>query len=274
MKAFVAMFAAVASAAAEPWLGYGGVYGYGLPVVYGKSAPCVNAANQPVPCAHIGKREAEAEPWLGYGGVYGYGLPVVYGKSAPCVNAANQPVPCAAGHLYGKREAEAEPWLGYGGVYGYGLPLVYGKSAPCVNAANQPVPCAAGHLYGKREAEADPALLTYGLPAYTATVAATPLVHTVPAVYHYVPTIKKVAEPCQNEAGEAVPCAAGHPEYRHVHHVVSKREAEADPTLYFVNPVGHRYGHPHNGFGQELIHSSNLGICTNYLGQRVPGLGC
>jgi len=225
MKAFVAMFAAVASAAAEPWLGYG--------------------------------------------------LPLAYGKSAPCVNAANVPVPCAAGHLYlGKREAEAEPWLGYGGVYGYGLPLVYGKSAPCVNAANQPVPCAAGHLYGKREAEADPALLTYGLPAYTATVAATPLVHTVPAVYHYVPTIKKVAEPCQNEAGEAVPCAAGHPEYRHVHHVVSKREAEADPTLYFVNPLGHRYGHPHNGFGQELIHSSNLGICTNYLGQRVPGLGC
>merc|ERR1712168_672769 len=135
---------------------------------------------------------AAAEPWLGYGYA---GLPLIYGKSAPCVNAANQPVPCAAGHLYlGKREAEAEPWLGYG----YGVPLVYGKSAPCVNAANIPVPCA--HL--------------------------------------------------------------------------GKREAESDPALYFVNPYGTRYGHPHNGFGQELIHSSNLGICTNYLGQRVPGLGC
>merc|ERR1712168_12347 len=135
---------------------------------------------------------AAAEPWLGYGYA---GLPVVYGKSAPCVNAANQPVPCAAGHvLLGKRDAEAEPWLGYG----YGVPLVYGKSAPCVNAANIPVPCA--HL--------------------------------------------------------------------------GKREAESDPALYFVNPYGTRYGHPHNGFGQELIHSSNLGICTNYLGQRVPGLGC
>merc|ERR1712029_913464 len=88
--------------------------------------------------------------------------------------------------------AAAEPWLGYG------LPLVFGKSAPCVNAANIPVPCA--HL--------------------------------------------------------------------------GKREAESDPALYFVNPYGTRYGHPHNGFGQELIHSSNLGICTNYLGQRVPGLGC
>merc|ERR1711951_319500 len=141
---------------------------------------------------------AAAEPWLGYGYA---GLPVVYGKSAPCVNAANQPVPCAAGHvLLGKRDAEAEPWLGYG----YGVPLVYGKSAPCVNAANQPVPCAASHvLLGKREAE-----------------------------------------------------------------------AESDPALYFVNPLGARYGPPTNGFGQELVHSSNLGICTNYLGQRVPGLGC
>merc|ERR1712126_625439 len=97
--------------------------------------------------------------------------------------------------------AAAEPWLGYGYA---GLPVVYGKSAPCVNAANQPVPCAAGHvLLGKREAE-----------------------------------------------------------------------AESDSTLYFVNPLGARYGHPTNGFGQELVHSSNLGICTNYLGQRVPGLGC
>merc|ERR1712110_1150781 len=130
---------------------------------------------------------AAAEPWLGYG--YGLGLPLVYGKSAPCVNAANQPVPCAAGHVYlGKREAEADPALIYSaygahGVYGYGLPAIYGKSAPCVNAANVPVPCAAGHVYlGKREAEADPALLTYGygLPAAVHT----PLVHTVPAVYH------------------------------------------------------------------------------------------
>merc|ERR1719419_1515955 len=46
-----------AEAEAEPWLGYGyglgawglaGVGPYGLPAV--KSAPCVNAANIPVPC--------------------------------------------------------------------------------------------------------------------------------------------------------------------------------------------------------------------------------
>ena len=70
---------------------------------------------------------------------------------------------------------------------------------------------------------------------------------------------------------QAVPCAAGHPEYRRAYHVIAKREAdsEADPTLYFVNPYGARYGFPTNGFGQELIHSSNFGVCTNYLGQQV-----
>merc|ERR1712112_23028 len=114
-------------AEADPYLlGYGyagiGYAGIGL-----KSAPCVNAANVPVPCnVHYGKREAEAEPYLGYGlGYAGIGL-----KSAPCVNAANVPVPCASGlHLYGKREAEAEPFYGYGYAglgyaglgYGYGI---------------------------------------------------------------------------------------------------------------------------------------------------------
>merc|ERR1711951_179399 len=88
-----------AEAEAEPWLGYGlGAWGLGI-----KSAPCVNAANIPVPCRGIWKREAEAEaePWWGYpyavgawglAGVGPYGLPAV--KSAPCVNAANIPVPC------------------------------------------------------------------------------------------------------------------------------------------------------------------------------------
>merc|ERR1712121_250384 len=198
MKFLVAFSAIVAMAYAEadPFYGYGyaGTYGlgyHGLGYLGLKSAPCVNAANVPVPCAHgvglvhYGKREAEAEadPFYGYGyaglgyaGLYGYAHGL---KSAPCVNAANVPVPCAAGYLhYGKREAEADPALVYGayGAYGYGLPYVFGKSAPCVNAANQPVPCA--HL-GKREAEADPALL------YTGVHHVIPAVPTVaPAVYH------------------------------------------------------------------------------------------
>ena len=50
----------------------------------------------------------------------------------------------------------------------------------------------------------------------------------------------------------------------------AEAKAEADPLLYFAAPYGHRYGFPHNVYGQELIHSSNLGICTNYLGAQVP----
>merc|ERR1712142_738768 len=65
MKAFVAMLATVAAAAAEPWLGYG----YGVPLVYGKSAPCVNAANQPVPCAAAMCSLASAKPRLSPGWV-------------------------------------------------------------------------------------------------------------------------------------------------------------------------------------------------------------
>merc|ERR1712080_370675 len=158
-----------------------------------KSAPCVNAANVPVPCAaggylHYGKRDAEADPYYGYGyagayglGYHGLGYGYAHGlKSAPCVNAANVPVPCAAGGYlhYGKRDAEADPYYGYGyaglgylGYHGYAHGL---KSAPCLNAANVPVPCAAGGYlhYGKREsdadAEADAAVLYsgYGYPAY------------------------------------------------------------------------------------------------------------
>merc|ERR1712026_486297 len=81
---------------------YAGYYGYPYGHAYygfGKSAPCVNAANQPVPCAQPGlaKREAEADPAVLYSGYYGhpYGAYYGFGKSAPCVNAANQPVPCA-----------------------------------------------------------------------------------------------------------------------------------------------------------------------------------
>merc|ERR1712002_791681 len=160
MKFLVAFSAIVAMAYAEadPYYGYGyaGTYGlgyHGLGYVGLKSAPCVNAANVPVPCAHglglvhYGKREAEAEadPYYGYGyaglgylgGLYGYGL-----KSAPCVNAANVPVPCAAGGYlhYRKREADAEAdaavlysGLGYTGL-GYAAPAVV-AAAPAVVAA-------------------------------------------------------------------------------------------------------------------------------------------
>merc|ERR1712002_21160 len=163
MKFLVAFSAIVAMAYAEadPYYGYGYAGTYGLGYVGLKSAPCVNAANVPVPCAHglglvhYGKREAEADPYYGYGyaglgylgGLYGYGL-----KSAPCVNAANVPVPCAAGGYlhYRKREADAEadaavlysgfgyPAYGYAGLgyagLGYAAPAVV-AAAPAVVAA-------------------------------------------------------------------------------------------------------------------------------------------
>ena len=45
---------------AEPWT-YAQVYnGLGYPAYGVKSAPCVNAANLPVPCNHYGKRDADA----------------------------------------------------------------------------------------------------------------------------------------------------------------------------------------------------------------------
>merc|ERR1712149_72321 len=105
-------------------LGYAGYYGgyYGYP--YGtyaagvKSAPCVNAANVPVPCARKRRdadAEDEADPAYLYGGYYGY--------------------PGYARYGYGG-------YYGLGGYYGGYYRGLYGKSAPCVNAANVPVPCA------------------------------------------------------------------------------------------------------------------------------------
>jgi len=236
MKAFtavVATLAATASASAEPWWGYGG---YGL-----IGSPCVNGYGLPVPCAGKKKREAEAEPWLGYGyglGAWGWGL-----KSAPCVNAANVPVPC---RLL-KREAEAEPWLGYGyglGAWGLGL-----KSAPCVNALNIPVPCA-----GKKKRDADAGLIYgAGVPALGYGGYGLGLGYGLAA-----PVILK--SDCKNAWGLDVPCAQETPAEEAAPAEVEKRSADADAQLYLS--AGWPWG--------PLVHSSNLGICTNVAGDQVP----
>merc|ERR1711872_700321 len=103
---------------------------YAAPIAVAKSAPCVNAANVPVPCnaGAVLAAPAIAAPAIAATGLIG-------GYST------------LGGHYYGKREAEAEPYLGYAGLgyaglgYGYAGAYGYGKSAPCVNAANFPVPC-------------------------------------------------------------------------------------------------------------------------------------
>merc|ERR1711974_423718 len=148
--------------------GYAGLAGYaGYPYALGyglglKSAPCVNAANVPVPCAGKRKRDADADPALLYG-AYGYagvpfasstGLdPITQGLDASTQGYA----PYAhygygyLGHYYGKRDAEADPALLYG-AYAYGayphavaatpLGLVHSSHVGlCVNYLGASVPC-------------------------------------------------------------------------------------------------------------------------------------
>ena len=97
----------------HPFVGHA----YGL-----KSAPCVNAANVPVPCAagfHYGKRAAEAEPeaalvlagHVPFGSSSGLdpltqGLDPATQGYAPYAHLAHAHYPYA---VYGKREAEADP---------------------------------------------------------------------------------------------------------------------------------------------------------------------
>lgn len=243
----------------------------------------MKAFSAAIAAAAVAGASAEAfHPFVGYAAhpaTVSYGGLVAHpnGAVTPDYTPAQKAV--AAHHFalkYGKREAEAEPYYGYG----YGLPYFgYGKSAPCVNAANVPVPCA--HL-GKREADPQVLLGGYaGLP-YAGYGAALPYAVAAPVVTSVkVPTLKTEKVPCVNDAGEAVDCALGPVDAKAVkysvdlvEHQLGKRsadsEAEADPLLYFAAPYGHRYGFPHNVYGQELIHSSNLGICTNYLGAQVP----
>merc|ERR1712013_897870 len=90
MKFLVVASALVAGicAEADPTLLYAGYAGYPYALGYGvglKSAPRVNAANVPVPCAagyglvhHYGKREAEADPALLHGA---YAAAVPFGSS-------------------------------------------------------------------------------------------------------------------------------------------------------------------------------------------------
>jgi len=110
---------------------------YAAPIAVGKSAPCVNAANVPVPCNAHGSKGTNRSLWnYVNGGAAVYGYPYAYGL-----------------HHLGKREAEAEPALVYSGLHGYGyagLPYATTYAAPlvhsshvglCLNYVGQRVPC-------------------------------------------------------------------------------------------------------------------------------------
>merc|ERR1719420_2771604 len=208
--------------------------------------------------------EAEADPALLYGG-FGYGAYAFGGKSAPCVNAANVPVPCAgaplayAGYpyahgLYGrkKREAEAEPEADAAAFYGgYGYPYALGYAG----------------YHG------------LGYAGLGHAVAATP----------FGLTHSSNVGICTNYLGASVPCGR------------KKREAEAEAdadaeAAVLYGGYGYPYGLGYHGLGYAGLgyayggvaatnaalghavaytpygatHSSNVGVCTNYLGAQVP----
>jgi len=242
----------------------------------------------------------------GFAGLYA-GVPQVAATIPKTVVAAHTPVVSAVhgyglpyagygGVVYGKREAEAEPWTVAQVALGAHVANAAAEGrAPGVitNAAIAPAthvvagyaapyayagyPYAhAGVYYGKREAEADPAVVAVSPYALHHGVYSTGLiggvagsnpVHAVAATPFGLTHSSNVGI-CTNYVGAQVPCRR-------------KREADAQylpyagvysgvyPTVYAgvhgTNPV-HAVAHTAAG----LTHSSNVGICTNYLGAVVP----
>merc|ERR1712223_1555379 len=188
---------------------------------------------------------------------------------------------------YGKREAEAEPEPWTVGLIAAGAHVAEAikdgrphNVGVITNAAIAPI--AATHVVagysaypyaysGKREAEAepkaDPALVySTGLVGYPYAVGAHAVAYAAFGVTH-----SSNVGICTNVDGAVVPCRR-------------KREADADPALvYAAGSVPYTYGVlPYAGVhgtnpvhavahtAAGLTHSSNVGICTNYVGAVVP----
>merc|ERR1711989_111764 len=167
----------------------------------------------------------------------------------------------------------------HGGVKVAGFPYT-AVAAPVVSHAYAAYPYAySGYpyaYYGKREAEADPALVySTGLVGYPYAVGAHAVTYAgAPHAVAHTPfgtTHSSNVGICTNVNGAVVPCRR-------------KRDADADPALVYAgaavpytygvlpyagvhgtNPV-HAVAHTAAG----LTHSSNVGICTNYVGAVVP----
>merc|ERR1711971_749912 len=233
---------------------HGGVKVAGFP--YTKVAAVPHTYTYGYPYAYYGKREAEAEPEPWTVGQIAAGAHVAEAikdgrphNVGVITNAAIAPV--AATHLVSGYSAYPYAYSGY--------------------------PYHA--VYGKREAEADPALLystgvaayhPYALGAHAVTYAGAP--HAV-AYTPFGVTHSSNVGICTNVEGAQVPCRR-------------KREAEADPALVYAAGAAVLYGAygvlPYAGVhgtnpvhavaytGAGLTHSSNVGICTNYVGAVVP----
>merc|ERR1712055_317916 len=224
-----------------------------------------------------------------HGGVKVAGFPYTKVAAVPAVSYAAAYPYAHAGVYYGKREAEAEPWtVGQIAAGAHVAEAIKDGRAHNVgvitNAAIAPI--AATHVayagypyayYGKREAEADPALLyTSGLVGYPYAVGAHAVTYAgAPHAVAHTPfgtTHSSNVGICTNVSGAVVPCRR-------------KREADADPALVYagVGAVPYTYGVlPYAGVhgtnpihavahtAAGLTHSSNVGICTNYVGAVVP----
>ena len=145
---------------------------------------------------------------------------------------------------------------------GYGYPYAYGyagKSAPCVNAANAPVPCAAGYaaygyapyaaygyapyagaVWGRKRREAEPTAAAEADPALLYSAYGYPYAHAAYAGYPYAAAALPAAY-----AAAALPIATA-----------GVYAAGALPHAVAATPYG-------------LVHSSHVGVCTNYLGAQV-----
>merc|ERR1712080_573567 len=152
----------------------------------------------------------------------------------------------------------------HGGVKAAGFP--YTKVAAVPHTYTYGYPYA---YYGKREAEADPALVyTSGLVGYPYTVGAHAVTYAgAPHAVAHTPfgtTHSSNVGICTNVSGAVVPC---------------RRKREADPALVYSGAVPYTYGvlpsagvhgtnpvHAVAHTAAGLTHSSNVGICTNYVG--------
>merc|ERR1712083_934168 len=175
---------------------------------------------------------------------------------------------------YGKREAEAEPepWTVGQIAAGAHVAEAIKDGRPhnvgvITNAAIAPV--AATHVVSGYSAY--PYAYSgypYAFGAHAVTYAGAP--HAV-AYTPFGVTHSSNVGICTNNLGAVVPCRR-------------KREADADPALvYAAGAVPYTYGVlPYAGVhgtnpvhavaytGAGLTHSSNVGICTNYVGAAVP----
>merc|ERR1712106_421020 len=239
-----------AEADADP---YYAAYGYaGHPVAYAglKSAPCVNSANVPVPCA---------------GGVangYAYGS---YGY--PYASAY-------AGYPYGiygrkKREAEAEPeadayYAAYG-AYPYaaaGLGYAGYGAYPYAGLGYAGLGYTAGLGYAA------------GIPNPVHAVAATPAGLTHSSNVGICTTYLGASVPCGRKKGEAE--AEPEADAYYAAYGAYPYAAGLGYAAYGAHPyagvaatnaaVGHAVGYT----GLGAVHSSHVGVCTNNLGAHVP----